>query len=87
MKIHETRVRPTIFNNQISIASSTQTMTNHHENFQAILYHIPFQPLNMKEGHASWSDTHDLSFHQHLDEVASMTYQAYQTCALSSSFI
>jgi len=26
-------------------------------------------------------------FHQHLDEVASMTYQAYQTCALSSSFI
>ena len=26
-------------------------------------------------------------FHQHLDEVASMTYQGYQTCALSSSFI
>jgi len=30
---------------------------------------------------------HVISFHQHLDEVASMTYQAYQTCALSSSFI
>jgi len=30
---------------------------------------------------------HMISFHQQLDEVASMTYQAYQTCALSSSFI
>jgi len=28
-----------------------------------------------------------IPFHQNLDQVASMTYQAYQTCALSSSFI
>jgi uncharacterized protein YlzI (FlbEa/FlbD family) len=31
--------------------------------------------------------THMISFHQRRDEVVSKIYQAYQTCALSSSFI
>jgi len=47
---------------------------------------IPFKPLNMKEATPP-EQTHMISIHQHLDEVASMTYQAHQICALSSSFI